>query len=568
MALVERLSKHVALEKLNLRSQIFYDSMAIVDAVLGRLLDALLGVGDLLSPLSSLSVLLQLTALVLLFLLLLRFTCLLWSHAQFNRRLRCFSKPPTHNWLMGHLGEMRSTEEGLHAVDQLVRTYKHSCSWFLGPFYSLVRLFHPDFVKPLLLAPASITVKDELFYGFLKPWLGQSILLSNGEEWSRRRRLLTPAFHFDILRNYVKIFNHSTDIMHAKWRRLLADGESRLDMFNQISMMTLDSLLKCTFSYNSNCQESSSEYIAAILQLSDLIIDRRGRILHHWDWWYWRTPEGQRFQQACNVVHRFTRTVVQERRDQLLQQREPESHTEKKDEEEKKKKVADFIDLLLLSKDEEGRGLSDEEIKAEADTFMFGGHDTTASGISWVLYNLSQNQDYQNRCRDEVNNLLQDRQTEDIEWDDLNNLPFTTMCIKESLRLHSPVSAVTRRYTEDMHVPGDRVIPKGSICLLSIYGVHHNPEIWPDPDVYNPMRFDPENSKGRSSHAFIPFSSGPRNCIGQKFAMVELRVVIALTIRRYRVTSGPEKIKRLPQLVLRAEGGLWLHLETLDTPQE
>ncbi|XP_010867490.1 cytochrome P450 4F3 isoform X2 [Esox lucius] len=542
--------------------------MGVVDAVLGNLLDAVLRAGHLLSPLLSLSVLLQLTALVLLLLLLLRVSCLLWSHAQFNRRLSCFSKPPTQSWLMGHLGEMRSTEEGLQAVDRLVRTYKHSCSWFLGPFYSLVRLFHPDYVKPLLLASASITVKDELFYGFLRPWLGQSILLSNGEEWSRRRRLLTPAFHFDILRNYIKIFNHSSDVMHAKWRRLVANGESCLDMFSQISMLTLDSLLKCTFSYNSNCQENSSEYIAAILELSNLIIDRRGRILHHWDWWYWRTPEGRRFKRACDIVHGFTRTVVQERREQLLHRREPESHTEKRDEEEKKKKVVDFIDLLLLSKDEEGQGLSDEDVKAEADTFMFAGHDTTASGISWVLYNLSQNQDYQDRCRAEVNDLLQDRQTEDIEWDDLNNLPFTTMCIKESLRLHSPVSAVTRRYTEDMNVPGGRVIPKGSICLLSIYGIHHNPEVWPDPDVYNPMRFDPENSKGRSSHAFIPFSSGPRNCIGQKFAMAEMRVVVALTLRRFRLTSGPEKVRRLPQVVLGAEGGLQLQLETLDPPQE
>ncbi|KAK6328096.1 hypothetical protein J4Q44_G00000740 [Coregonus suidteri] len=263
---------------------------------------------------------------------------------------------------MGHLGEMRSTEEGLQAVDQLVRTYSHSCSWFLGPFYSLVRLFHPDYIKPLLLAPASITVKDELFYGFLRPWLGQSLLLSNGEDWSRRRRLLTPAFHFDILKNYVKTFNHSTNIMHSKWRRLVAEGKSCQDMFSHISLMTLDSLLRCTFSYNSNCQE-------------------------------------------------FTSTVVQERRAQLLLQGEPESQADTTGGEEKRKRVADFIDLLLLSKDEEGRGLTNEEIKAEADTFMFGGHDTTASGISWVLYNLSQHQDYQDRCRAEVHNCYRtDRQ--------------------------------------------------------------------------------------------------------------------------------------------------------------
>ncbi|KAI3365989.1 hypothetical protein L3Q82_009819 [Scortum barcoo] len=87
---------------------------------------------------------------------------LLAQHAWFTYRLSCFSKPPAHSWLFGHLGQMQSTEEGLLQVDELVRTYTHSCSWFLGPFYHLVRLFHPDYVKPLLMAPASITVKDEL----------------------------------------------------------------------------------------------------------------------------------------------------------------------------------------------------------------------------------------------------------------------------------------------------------------------------------------------------------------------------------------------------------------------
>uniref|UniRef100_A0A8K9Y1N4 aromatase n=1 Tax=Oncorhynchus mykiss TaxID=8022 RepID=A0A8K9Y1N4_ONCMY len=500
--------------------------MAVIDAVLDRLLDGLLGLGRLLSPLCSPFVLLQLSALVVLLLLSLRVVCLLWSHAQFTRRLRCFSKPPTQNWLMGHLGEMRSTEEGLQAVDQLVRTYSHSCSWFLGPFYSLVRLFHPDYIKPLLLAPGT--------------YIFHSWVLAH--------------FHFPLL-NVSKRFFYLCALMNSsKWRRLVAEGESRQDMFNHISLMTLDSLLRCTFSYNSNCQESSSEYIAAIFELSTLVIERRGRILHHWDCLYWRSPEGQRFKQACSVVHGFTRTVVQERRAQLLHRGEPEGPDTTGGEEKKKKRVADFIDLLLLSKDEDGHGLTDEEIKAEADTFMFGGHDTTASGISWVLYNLSQHQDYQDRCRAEVNDLLQDRKTEDLDW----SAPVC-LSVRQSVCLLACLS---------LFLSGGWVIPQGSICLVSIYGNHHNPEIWPDPDVYNPMRFDPENSKDRSSHAFIPFSSGPRNCIGQKFAMAELRVVVALTLRRFRLTPGGVEVRRLPQLVLRAEGGLWLTLETLDAPQD
>ncbi|KAM6893583.1 cytochrome P450 4F3 isoform 1-T1 [Xenentodon cancila] len=494
---------------------------------------------------------------------------LLVRHAWYTHKLSCFKKPPTHSWLIGHLGQMQSTEEGLLQVDELVQTYKHSCSWFLGPFYHMVRLFHPDYVRPLLMASANITMKDELIYGQLRPWLGQSLLLSNSEEWSRRRRLLTPAFHFDILKNYVATFNSSTDTMHGKWRRLVAEGSTNLEMFEHVTLMTLDSLLKCAFSHNSNCQESCSEYVSAIMELSNLVIDRRFRILHHWDWIYWKTQQGKRFKQALNVVHRFTREVVQERRALINQQEETQANLSTAHQKKK-----DFVDIILQSKDEDGQGLSDEEIQAEANTFMFAGHDTTASAICWTLYNLSRHAEYQEECRQEVMELMQGREGHDIEWEDLSSLPFTTMCIRESLRLHSPVQAVTRKYTQDMPLPGELTVPEGAICLVSIYGTHHNPKVWTNPNEFNPLRFDPTNIQSRPSHAFIPFSSGPRNCIGQKFAMAELRVVVALTLLRFRLSPGvnPEArsctggVRRLPQLVLRAEGGLWLQVEPLDAP--
>ncbi|NXI18655.1 CP4F4 protein, partial [Irena cyanogastra] len=179
---------------------------------------------------------------------------------------------------------------------------------------------------------------------------------------------------------------------------------------------------------------------------------------------------------------------------------------------------------------------------------------------------------HQQRCRQEVQELLAGRDTADIQWEDLSQLPFTTMCIKESLRLHPPVTAVSRRCTEDIPLCDGRVIPKvaipippRAICLMSIYGTHHNPELWPEPEVFDPLRFSPENSKGRSPASFIPFSAGPRNCIGQSFAMAEMKVVVALTLSQFmlrRDTARPPP-RRKPELILRAEDGLWLLLEPL-----
>ncbi|KAM5232733.1 cytochrome P450 4F3-like isoform 2-T8 [Hipposideros larvatus] len=486
---------------------------------------------------------------------------LAWAYTYYDNccRLRCFPQPPRRNWFWGHLGLIQSSEEGVLYTQGLASTFGDVCCWWVGPWHAVIRIFHPTCIKPVLFAPASIAPKDSVVYRFLKPWLGDGLLLSAGDKWSGHRRMLTPAFHFNILKPYLKIFNNSVNIMHAKWQRRASDGSACLDMFENISLMTLDSLQKCIFSFDSNCQEKPSEYIAAILELSSLVAKRINQIFLHVDFLYHLTPDGHRFRRACRLVHDFTDAVIQERRRTLSDQGVDDFLKAKA-----KSKMLDFIDVLLMSKDEDGKEISDEDIRAEADTFMFEGHDTTASGLSWVLYNLAKHPEYQERCRQEVQELLRDREPPEIEWDDLAQLPFLTMCIKESLRLHPPVTGVSRCCTEDITLPDGRVIPKGVSISISVFGTHHNPLVWPDPEIYDPFRFDPENIKKRSPLAFIPFSAGPRNCIGQIFAMTEMKAVLALTLLRFRVLPDEAEPLRKPEIILRAEGGLWLRVEPLN----
>uniref|UniRef100_UPI00398F18C7 cytochrome P450 4T8 isoform X2 n=1 Tax=Pristiophorus japonicus TaxID=55135 RepID=UPI00398F18C7 len=250
-------------------------------------------------------------------------------------------------------------------------------------------------------------------------------------------------------------------------------------------------------------------------------------------------------------------------REEVIRQRKETLKNEKELEKINDKRYLDFLDILLCAKDEDEKGLSDEEIRAEVDTFMFEGHDTTASGISWLLYCLAQHPEHQQKCREEIQELMEEHKQ--IEWELLSKMPYITMCIKESLRLFPPVPGISRRLTKPLTFFDGRKLPEGCLVGVSIYCIHMNSMIWDNPEVFDPLRFSPENSMNRNPHAFIPFSAGPRNCIGQHFAMNEMKVAVALILSRFELeideTKRPLKI---PELVLRSKNGIYLKIKKLD----
>ncbi|XP_034801279.3 cytochrome P450 4F2-like [Pan paniscus] len=227
--------------------------------------------------------------------------------------------------------------------------------------------------------------------------------------------MLMPAFHFNTLKPYMKIFDESVNIMHAKWHLLTLEHNACLDMFEHMNLMTLDSLQKCVFSFDSQCQEKPSEYIASVLELSSLAAKRNQQILLHMDFLYYLTRDGRHFHRACRLGHDFTDAVIQEQRHTLPSQGVDDFLQAKA-----KSKTLDFIDVLLISKDEDGKELSDEHIRAEADTFMFEGedpsYDTRTSGLSWVQYNLAMHPEYQERCGQEMQEFLKVCEPKEIEW--------------------------------------------------------------------------------------------------------------------------------------------------------
>ncbi|XP_055442949.1 cytochrome P450 4A24-like isoform X2 [Bubalus kerabau] len=469
--------------------------------------------------LGGVSGLLQVVSLLGLVLLLLK-AAQLYLHRQWLlKALHQFPSPPSH-WFYGHKREFQEEGELPHLLKR-VEKYPRACVRWMWGTKAFILVYDPDYMKMVL---GRSDPKVRITFRHLKPWIGTGLLLLEGQTWYQHRRMLTPAFHYDILKPYVGIMADSVRVMLDKWEELVSQ-DSHLEIFGDVSLMTLDTIMKCAFSQQGSVQT-----------------DRL-------------TPEGRWNHRACQLAHQHTDAVIKERK----------AHLQKEGELEKvrSRRHLDFLDILLFARMENGSSLSDEDLRAEVDTFMFEGHDTTASGISWILYALASHPEHQQRCREEIQSLLGDGAS--ITWDHLDQMPYTTMCIKEAMRLYPPVPVIGRELSKPITFPDGRSLPAGILVSLSIYGLHHNPKVWPNPEVFEPTRFAPGST--RHSHAFLPFSGGSRNCIGKQFAMNELKVAVALTLLRFELSPDPSRVPvPMPVMVLRSKNGIHLQLRKLSDP--
>ncbi|NXC79823.1 CP4B1 protein, partial [Cercotrichas coryphoeus] len=497
------------------------------------------------------AVVLQLSVLLGVTFVLLKVLQLYWERKKRIKALEAFPGPPKH-WLHGH-NHLIHPESVLHNMVSWGEEYPYAFPRWFGPFLPALNIHHPEYAKSILgRTGESLPLPAGTDCAFAVYASGKGLLVLDGNKWFQHRKMITPAFHYDVLKSYVTLMSDSVKVMLDKWDKKITERKS-VELFQDVSLMTLDSIMKCAFSFDSNCQTQSDShyYIKAVFDLSYLL-SRRLQTLSFKDVFYDFTRSGRQYQDACKLAHTHTDQVIQERKRLLSDEKERDKI--------QKKKHLDFLDILLCSKDENGVGLSDEDLRAEVDTFMFEGHDTTASGISWLFYCMSLHPEHQQRCREEIQGILGDRDS--IEWEDLGKMTYTTMCIKESLRLFPPVPAISRQLAKPITFSDGRSLPADMQVGVNIFAIHRNRDVWEDPEVYDPLRFSPENSAQRHSHAFLPFSAGSRNCIGQQFAMNEMKVALALTLLRFKLCPDPSRIPiMVPQIVLRSKNGIHLHLK-------
>ncbi|KAJ4439688.1 hypothetical protein ANN_07816 [Periplaneta americana] len=223
-----------------------------------------------------------------------------------------------------------------------------------------------------------------------------------------------------------------------------------------------------------------------------------------------------------------------------------------------KKKKIPFLDLLIMSS-QNGSLLTDEELREEVDTFMFEGHDTTASAMSFTCYMLANHQDVQDKVVAELKEIF-DSSDRPPTYNDLQKMKYLEQAIKETLRLYPSVPVIGRYCAEDLKV-GDYTIPAGANVLIPIFALHRKEKYFPDPDKFDPDRFLPDNIQMRPVFSFIPFAAGPRNCIGQKFAMLEIKATVSQLLRRYRLMPGTSPLRLMPDIVLKTVTGINIRIE-------
>ncbi|XP_037687119.1 cytochrome P450 4V2 isoform X2 [Choloepus didactylus] len=471
------------------------------------------------------------------------------SYARRWQQMRAIPTVATALPLVGHsLLLKRDGKEFFQQIIQYTEEFRHLplLKLWVGTV-PLVVIYHAENVEVIL--SSSKQIDKSSMYQFLEPWLGLGLLTSTGEKWRNRRKMLTPTFHFTILEDFLDVMNEQATILVKKLEKHV--NQEAFNSFFYVALCALDIICETAMGKNINAQNNGdSEYVRAVYRMSDIILQR---MKLPWLWFelpYLMFKEGREHKRSLKILHTFTNNVISERANEMKTEEECRG----------KNKHRAFLDFLLCATDDEGNKLSHEDIREEVDTFMFEGHDTTAAAINWSLYLLGSYPEIQKKVDNELDEVF-GKSDRPATLEDLKKLKYLDCVIKETLRLFPSVPFFARNLSEDCEV-GFK-ISKGAEVIIVSYALHRDPRYFPDPEEFQPERFFPENMQGRHPYAYVPFSAGPRNCIGQKFAMMEEKTILSCLLRRFWVESNQKKeeLGLSGELVLRPNNGIWIKLK-------
>jgi enediyne biosynthesis protein E7 len=416
--------------------------------------------------------------------------------------------------------DIGSTDDSLERMIELFARHGDTYRVFVPARRSYTYVIHhPDDVKRVLVANHRNYTKG-LGLDRVRILLGKGIMTSEGELWKRQRYMMQPLFHRRVITEFASVIARCNERCLARWRARAQRGEL-LNLTDEMSELTLDVVLRSIFGKDLD-------------RLSEQLGGNPFEVV---------TKEPARDLQFAYRFRSLTKLVAQ-----LIARRRaaPEEHF-------------DYVAMLMSARDKEtGAPMGERELIDEIMTLIVAGHETTASGLNWTWYLLSQHPQVEARLHAELDAAP--------VWEaptlaQMETLPYAQQVVNEALRLYPPGWLLSRRAV-DADVLGGYPVAPGTNVLLPLYLLHRHPRYWKDPERFWPERFDAAHEAERPRFAYMPFAAGPRHCIGETFALYEMLVHLYQVARRYRLVYVPDKPLELEaQINLRTRYPLHMRLE-------
>ena len=383
----------------------------------------------------------------------------------------------------------------------------------VGP-KKLVVVIHPEHVRHITITNAQNYEKLESYDGVRKYIIGDGLVTSTGDLWKRQRRLMAPFYTPRGVQDFADIFLRDTLATAERWEELAAKN-ARVEIFDEMALVTASIVLKAIFSTESN------EDVLEIKECVETMINYAGgRMTNPFSLPDWMPTEPNRkYREAHDRVHAYINGVLDAR---LAM---PESEYPN-----------DLLSKLITAEDPEtGERMSRDLLRDEALTNFFAGYETSARSMSHAWYALANNPDVNAALHEELDRELGDGVP---TLDTLKRLPYTLRVIKETLRLYPPAPMYAKDVIEDDVIDGYR-IEKGSTALIFPYFTHRHTDFWDAPEQFEPERHAPEAEKARHTQAYHPFASGQRVCLGNHFSLLETHIMLAILAQRFEPKFVP-----------------------------
>ena len=417
--------------------------------------------------------------------------------------------------------DVGSTDDSLERMIELFARHGDTYRVYVPSRHSYTYVIHhPDDVKRVLVSNYRNYTKGPGI-DRIKLLLGKGIMTSEGEMWKRQRAMMQPCFHRRVLTQFASLIAQANDRFIARWEALAARGEL-VNITEEMSDLTLEIVMRSIIGRD---LERVTQQLGA--NPFEVVAKDSARNLQF----------VYKFRSLAGLV----REMIARRR-----ARPEEEHF-------------DYLAMLMSARDKEsGRGMGEGELIDEILTLIVAGHETTASGLNWTWYLLSQHPEVEARLHAELDAAQELAAPSLVQ---VEALTYTQQIVNEALRLYPPGWVLSRR-TIEPDVLGGYALPARTNVLLPLYLIHRHPRFWSHPETFDPDRFAPEHEAERPRFAYMPFAAGPRHCIGETFALYEMLVHLYKVARRYRLRYVPDKPLELEaQINLRTRHPLHMRLE-------